>query len=121
MRRFIQCLAWGGFFLGMGFLVELWWPLGDRRWGVFAIVWLIVVILTYILPVRWLVRIFPVLAHPELWPLRLRVMRRAKSHPERSEAEEDLGWEEEGIDDPKIEERHEREFRRALGLRKKDS
>lgn len=103
--------------MGMAFLLEPWWPLGDERWGVFAAVCLLVVILTYFLPdeLKWVTRIQEDSRWKLLW---------LKLYPRHSETrakkEFDVGWydcgdEDEEVD-PGIEERYERQLRRGLGL-----
>ena len=106
---------------GNSIFIEPWWPLGDSRWVVFSIVCLIGFIATYFLPdeLKWVTRVQESSAW-KLFRFRAAVFLRGKNHPERSEAKEDLGWEEEGLNDPRIEERHERELRRALGLDDRD-
>ena len=99
----------------MGYWLEPRWNLACE-WYAFALAWLIVIILTYVLPLGWLTRIHPSLGIWRLWSLRLRVMMHAKCSLEKAEAENRLGWEEGAIDNPKIEKRYSRRFARALGI-----
>ncbi|MXY70631.1 MAG: hypothetical protein F4Y47_19040 [Acidobacteriia bacterium] len=87
----------GGFFMGMAFLLEPWWPLGDKRWGYFALACLICVILTYLIPdePQWLIRAQNSAAWRMFGP-RLAAFLHAKGSDERAAAEFDMGWEEQG-------------------------
>ena len=106
---------------GLGFWVEPWWELGDDRWLYFALGGFVIVVLTYILPVGWMKRIHPSLdIRWEILSLRMRVIGHAKGSLERADAEEDLGWEEAGSDDPRIEARYEDQFRREIDLPPRD-
>ena len=109
--------------MGMAFRLEPWWPLGDDRWTVFALICLIVVILTYFIPdeLEWVNRIKDS-SDWKMFRFKVAVFLHAKGSAEKAKAELDLGWKEGDWDDPDIEERHEAELRRGLGLepRKQD-
>ena len=94
--------------MGLAFRLEPWWPLGDDRWSAFALVCLLFVILTYFLPeeLKWATRIQDSSSW-KMFRFKMAVFLRAKGSDEWTQAEDDLGWEEEALDDPKIEEQHE--------------
>ena len=103
--------------MGMAFLLEPWWPLGDKRWGYFALACLVFVLLTYFLPdeLKWVTRI----QNSSAWKLlrfRMAVFMSARGADERRKADGTLGWEAGGLDDPSLDDRYEDQFRKEIGL-----